>query len=99
MQRHETNRGPATNQCKLAIAGVVLAYGRWYCMIHVLLNCSPVGRHCNWTAQVVTSIPDSHSRACAAPLPDGRIFMIGAQVSPSECTFGTIRWITIIYLS
>eukprot|EP01052_Picozoa_sp_SAG31_P022090 SAG31_NODE_1741_length_7387_cov_6.330132_3_plen_353_part_00 len=40
----------------------------------------PVRRRCNWTAQVVTSIPDSHSRACAAPLPDGRIFMIGAQI-------------------
>ena len=40
----------------------------------------PVGRHCNWTAPVVTNIPDSHSRACTAPLPDGRIFMIGAQI-------------------
>ena len=40
----------------------------------------PVGRHCNWTAPIVTTIPDSHSRACTAPLPDGRIFMIGAQI-------------------
>ena len=40
----------------------------------------PVGRHCNWTAPVPTDIPDSHSRACAAPLPDGRIFLIGAQI-------------------
>jgi hypothetical protein len=40
----------------------------------------PVGKHCNWSAPVVTNIPDSHSRACTAPLPDGRIFMIGAQI-------------------
>ena len=40
----------------------------------------PVGHHCNWSAPVVTTIPDSHSRACTAPLPDGRIFMIGAQI-------------------
>lgn len=41
----------------------------------------PVGRHCNWTAPQVTNIPDSHSRACTAPLPDGSIFMIGAQIT------------------
>jgi hypothetical protein len=29
----------------------------------------PVGKHCNWTAPIVTSIPDSQSRACTAPLP------------------------------
>ena len=30
----------------------------------------------------MTNIPDSHSRACTAPLPggDGRTFMIGAQI-------------------
>jgi hypothetical protein len=32
----------------------------------------PVGLHCNWSAPIVTTIPDSHSRACTAPLPDGR---------------------------
>ena len=26
----------------------------------------PVGRHCNWTEPVATSIPDSNSRACTA---------------------------------
>lgn len=41
----------------------------------------PVGRHCNWTAPQVTNIPDSHSRACIAPLPDGSMFMIGAQIT------------------
>eukprot|EP00041_Stephanoeca_diplocostata_P037478 m.1420498 g.1420498 ORF g.1420498 m.1420498 type:complete len:164 (+) comp25045_c1_seq36:1692-2183(+) len=40
----------------------------------------PVGRNCNWSAPVGTSIPDSHSRACSAPLPDGRIFLVGAQI-------------------
>ena len=40
----------------------------------------PVGRRCNWTAPVYTNVPDSHSRACTAPLPDGRIFLIGAQI-------------------
>lgn len=35
---------------------------------------------CNWTAPVGTSIPDSHSRACTAPLPDGRVFLVGAQI-------------------
>ena len=40
----------------------------------------PVGQHCNWSAPTPTSIPDSHSRACTAPLPDGRIFMVGAQI-------------------
>lgn len=49
----------------------------------------PVGRHCNWSAPVVTAIPDSHSRACTAPLPDGRIFMVrngnGYQSSLTIC--------------
>ena len=39
----------------------------------------PVGHSCNWTAPYFTTIPDSHSRACTAPLPDGRIFMIGVR--------------------
>ena len=41
----------------------------------------PVGRRCNWTEPVATSIPDSNSRACTAPLPDGRIFLVGNQIS------------------
>lgn len=40
----------------------------------------PVGRRCNWTAPVATNIPDSKSRACAAPLPTGQLFLIGAQI-------------------
>lgn len=40
----------------------------------------PVGRHCNWTEPVATTIPDSNSRACTAPLPDGRIFLVGSQI-------------------
>jgi hypothetical protein len=40
----------------------------------------PVGKRCNWSAPTPTSIPDSHSRACTAPLPDGRVFMVGAQI-------------------
>eukprot|EP00039_Didymoeca_costata_P002669 m.61823 g.61823 ORF g.61823 m.61823 type:complete len:517 (+) comp11453_c0_seq1:136-1686(+) len=35
---------------------------------------------CNWSSPIGTSIPDSGSRACTAPLPDGRIFLIGAQI-------------------
>jgi hypothetical protein len=41
----------------------------------------PVGRHCNWTEPVATTIPDSNTRACTAPLPDGRIFLVGNQIS------------------
>ena len=40
----------------------------------------PVGRHCNWTEPVATTIPDSNTRACTAPLPDGRIFLVGNQI-------------------
>lgn len=40
----------------------------------------PVGHRCNWSAATATTIPDSGSRACVAPLPDGRIFMVGAQI-------------------
>jgi hypothetical protein len=40
-----------------------------------------VGHHCNWTAPIETNIPDSHSRACTARLPDGRIFLVGAQIA------------------
>jgi hypothetical protein len=44
----------------------------------------PVGKHCNWTAPVATNIPDSHSRACTSVLPDGRIYMIGAQIPKGQ---------------
>ena len=44
----------------------------------------PVGRSCNWTAPYFTTIPDSHSRACTAPLPDGRVFMIGVRDSSAR---------------
>ena len=40
-----------------------------------------VGHHCNWSAPVETNIPDSHSRACTARLPDGRVFLVGAQIT------------------
>jgi len=37
-------------------------------------------RHCAWTPPTLSSIPDSHSRTCAAPLPHGSgIYMVGAQ--------------------
>jgi len=61
--------------CADSAAGTTAGNGPWPGYHPV-----PVGRHCNWTQPVATSIPDSHSRACAAPLPDGRIFLIGAQI-------------------
>jgi len=37
-------------------------------------------RICNWSAVVSSNIPDSHSRTCAAPLPDGQgVYLVGAQ--------------------
>jgi hypothetical protein len=47
----------------------------------------PVGRHCNWTAPVPTDIPDSHSRACTAPLPDGRSVQHMQPRSHVNCHF------------
>jgi hypothetical protein len=35
----------------------------------------------NWTVPQLTSIPDSHSRTCASVLPDGRVYLIGNQVT------------------
>ena len=34
------------------------------------------GRACEWSAPVYTTIPDSPSRTCAAPLPDGSIYLL-----------------------
>lgn len=38
-------------------------------------------RTCLWSDPVFTSIPDSHSRTCASALPDGRIYLLGAQLT------------------
>jgi hypothetical protein len=38
-------------------------------------------RTCNWTTPVVSSVPDSHSRTCAAAFPaSGDIYLVGNQV-------------------
>ena len=38
-------------------------------------------RICNWTSPIPTDMPDSGSRTCAAPLPDGKgIYLVGNQI-------------------
>lgn len=38
-------------------------------------------QNCDWSEPVFTSIPDSHSRTCVAPLQNGTLFMVGAQLA------------------
>jgi hypothetical protein len=38
------------------------------------------GIKCDWTIPQPTNIPDSHTRTCAAVLPDGRRWLVGAQL-------------------
>ena len=38
------------------------------------------GVQCDWSVPQPTNIPDSHTRTCAAVLPDGRRWLVGAQL-------------------
>jgi hypothetical protein len=38
-------------------------------------------KNCSWSTPEYTNIPDSHSRTCTSSLPDGRIYMVGAQLT------------------